>query len=314
MKIIPFLIVISAGIAGLYLNKPAQDEINPVLGNESSEVLFGQDIPTDLSEKQRIQIHLSYVEKILLEQDASHLSTELQENRKKAIDLLNTYWQNGEFPANYDYQNERKPCFRDKNNQICAVGFLVQQTGHEDLVKSIEATENYAAIYEMTNPDLADWVAQSGLTLKECAMIQPTYGTPTYYNENYVPAGYAISSSALSGIGLSASLISLNNLKTPQKNGWIIPAIGMASGLGQITLGAINYRDSWSWYGYPSKRNENVSLFNIAFGTFTTAFNTYALIQQLRGKKARKDLSLNVFGYQSPNDDIAVGFNLVKRF
>jgi hypothetical protein len=318
MKIIPFLIVIAAGIAGLYFNRPSEEGINPILGNESYEVTFGTEVPSDLSEKERIQIHLSYVEQLLLEKNVKHLSKELQKNRKAAISLLNTYWRNGEFPSNYDYPDQRKPCFRDKNNQICVVGYLVQQTGYEDLVASIESTENYATIYEMTNPELVKWVEQSGLTLKECAMIQPTYGAPIYYDENFVPTGYAISSSALSGVSLSSSLISLSNLKTPQKNGWIVPTIGMASGLGQITLGAINYNrqyiDPWNWGGYVNKRNQNLSMFNIAFGTFSTAFNTYALIQQIRGKKTRSDLSWNVFGYQSPNKDITVGFNLVKRF
>lgn len=318
MKAIPFLIVIAAGIAGLYFTQPSEDLINPVLGNESYEATFGTQVPTDLNEKQRIQIHLAYVENLLLQKDVSHLSEELQENRKLAINLLNTYWRTAEFPSNFDYPNERKPCFRDKNNQICAVGYLVQQTGNEDLVKAIEGTENYATIYEMTNPELVEWVAQSGLTLEECAMIQPTYGTPISSGPDYVPPAYAISSSAISGIGLSTSLISLSNLKTPQKHGWIAPSIGMASGIGQITIGAINYNrqyiDPWSWYGYTNKRNQNLSMFNIAFGTFTTAFNTYALIQQLRGKKTRSDLSWNVFGYQSPNNDVSVGFNLVKRF
>ncbi|MDG1330988.1 MAG: hypothetical protein P8P74_01555 [Crocinitomicaceae bacterium] len=318
MKIIPFLIVIAAGVAGLYFTQPSEDGINPILGNESYEVTFGAAIPSDLNEKERIQIHLAYVENLLLEQDVSHLSKELQENRKIAINLLSNYWRNGEFPSNYDYPNQRKPCFRDKNNQICAVGYLVQQTGNEDLVASIEASENYATIYEMTNPELIKWVEQSGLTLKECAMIQPTYGSPIYYDENYVPPGYAISSSAISGIGLSTSLISMSNLKKPSKGGWIAPTIGMASGVSQITLGAINYNrqyiDPWTWSGSVNKRNQNLSMFNIAFGTFSTAFNTYALIQQIRGKKTRSDLSWNVFGYQSPNNDISVGFNLVKRF
>lgn len=320
MKIIPFLIVIAAGIAGLYFTQSSEDGINPILGNESYEVTFGSEVPSDLNEKERIQIHLAYVENLLLKKDIRHLSKELQENRKTAISLLHTYWRNGEFPSNYDYPNERKPCFRDKNNQICAVGYLVQQTGNEDLVASIEATENYATIYEMTNPKLIEWVEQSGLTLKECAMIQPTYSAPQETDENYIPPGFAISSSAISGIGLSTSLISLSNLKTPQKNGWIAPTIGITSGLTQVTLGAINYNREFPqnyWISsYPTvhHRHQNLSMFNIAFGTFTTAFNTYALIQQIRGKKSRNDLSWNVFGYQSPNNDISVGFNLVKRF
>ncbi|MCJ8292031.1 MAG: hypothetical protein HRT58_19290 [Crocinitomicaceae bacterium] len=320
MKILPFIIVIAAGIAGLYFTRSPEAGINPILGNESYHATYGRAVPSNLNEQERIRIHLAYVEELLTEKDVSYLSPKLQENRKKAITLLHNYWQNGQFPSNYDYPGERKPCFRDKDDQICAVGYLVQQTGHEDLVKSIEATENYSTIYEMTNSELVTWVKQSGLTLKECAMIQPTYGSPLESDPNYIPTGYAVSSSAITGIGLSTSLISLGNLKNPQKNGWIVPSIGIASGVSQITLGALNYNREFignPWINpYPSihKRNQNLSMFNIAFGTFTTAFNTYALIQQLRGKKKRNDLSWNVFGYQSPSNDLTIGFNFVKRF
>lgn len=319
MKLLPYIIALTAGIAGLYLSKSPAQGINPIIGDQSYYAIYHTSVPTDLSEKERIQIHLSYVEELLIKKDVSHLSPKLRENRQKAIKLLHSYWKKGEFPSNYDHPGERKPCFRDRNNQICAVGYLVQQTGNEDLVKSIEATENYSTIYEMTNPELIAWVEQSGLTSKECAMIQPTYGAPIASDPDYVPAGYAISSSALSGIGLSTSLISLGNMKTPQKNGWIVPSIGMASGIGQITLGAINYNrqfptDFWGYSSTIHPRHQNLSMFNIAFGTFTTAFNTYAFIQQLRGKKSRSDLSWNVYGYQSPSNDVTVGFNLVKRF
>lgn len=320
MKIIPFIIVIAAGVAGLYFTQQPTTEINPVLGDESYHAMYGAEVPSDLSEQKRIRIHLAYVEQLLSRKDVSHLSPTLRENRRKAITLLNKYWRKGEFPSNYDYPGERKPCFRDKHDQICAVGYLVQQTGHEDVVKSIEATENYSTIYEMTNPELLEWVKLSGLTLEECAMIQPTYNSYYVPNPDYIPADYAISSSALTGIGFSTSLISMVNLKTPSKNGWIAPTIGIASGVGQITLGALNYnRNNCSndWYCYyptVQKRHQNLSMFNIAFGTFTTAFNTYALIQQIRGKKKRNDLSWNVFGYQSPSKDVTLGFNLIKRF
>jgi hypothetical protein len=151
-------------------------------------------------------------------------------------------------------------------------------------------------------------------------MIQPAYEAPLESNPDYIPTGYAISSSALSGIGLSTSLISLGNLNNSQQNGWIAPSIGMVSGISQITLGAINYNREFPvnyWLSYTDqihKRHQNLSMFNIAFGTFTTAFNGYAFIQQLRGKKSRSDLSWNVYGYQSPSSEVTLGFHLVKRF
>ncbi|NVK65043.1 MAG: hypothetical protein HWE22_10680 [Flavobacteriales bacterium] len=320
MKLIPFIILLTAGVAGLYFTQPNNAAVNPVLGDTSYEVMFGENVPSDLDEKTRIRIHLAYVEQLLRKKDTQHLSPELREKRMQAISLLHSYWQGGQFPSNYDYPNERKPCFRDKNNQICAVGFLIQQTGHEALVQEIEASENYATIYEMTNPKLLKWVAQSGLTLEECAMIQPTYYTPVNSNANYIPPAYAISSSAISGVGLSTSLINLSQLKTSSKHGWIMPSIGIASGISQTLLGSFNYNRNVAYQGwlemYPEipKRHQNLSMFNIAFGTFTTVFNTYALVYQLRNKKKRKDISLNLYGFQTPTNEVNIGFRLTKQF
>lgn len=320
MKVIPFIIILAAGITGLYFSHPTDIGINPVLGDKSYEELYGESAPADLDEQARIRIHLAYVEKVLRKKDTRHLSPALQEKRAQATSLLHTYWQNGEFPSNYDYPNERKPCFRDKHDQICAVGYLVQQTGNEALVREIESTENYATIYEMTNPKLIEWVNQSGLTLEECAMIQPTYSTPIESDPDYVPTGYAISSSVLSGVSLSTSLINLKQLQTPQKHGWIMPSIGIASGVSQTLIGSLNYNRQFpanGWIGMypePHKRHQNLSLFNIAFGTFTTAINTYALVKQVNHRKKRSDISFNLYGFQSPTNEVNVGFRLTKQF
>lgn len=319
MKIIPLIVVLAAGIAGFFLSESPIQGVNPILGDESYHQLYHSEVPKNMNEQKRIQIHLAYVEQLLMSKDVSNLSPPLRENRSEAIALLHAYWKKGEFPSNYDYPGERKPCFRDKKDRICAVGYLVQQTGHESVVEAIESTQNYATIYEMTNADLSKWVAKSGLTLEECAMIQPTYAAPPESDPNYIPTGYAISSSAISGIGLSTTLMSMGNLKTPKKFGWIAPSIGMVSGITQITLGAINFNREFPynpWGSYPTlhQRHQNLSLFNIGFGTFTTAFSSYAFIQQLRGKKKRTDVSWNVYGFQSPSKDYSFGFNLVKQF
>jgi hypothetical protein len=320
MKTLSFIIILIAGITGFFLPVEPIQGVNPILGDKSYHQLYHSEVPKNFTEQKRIQIHLAYVENLLMQADVSRLSPELRKNRSEAIALLHAYWKKGEFPSNYDYLGERKPCFRDKNDRICAVGYLVQQTGNELLVEAIEATQNYATIYEMTNADLSKWVATSGLTLKECAMIQPTYSTPPENDPNYIPTAYALSSSAISGIGLSTTLISMGNLKTPTKFGWITPAVGITAGISQLTIGAINYNrqfpnDAWGW-GSSSiyKRHQNLSMFNVGFGTLTTALNSYALFQQLRGKKKRTDLSWNVYGFQSPKKDYSFGFNLIKQF
>jgi hypothetical protein len=221
-----------------------------------------------------------------------------------------------------DYPNERKPCFRDRNGNICAVGYLVDETGNSSLVDDIEREQNYDYIFDIESAELAEWVAESGLSNEECAMIQPTYGYQPITNDpNYLRPSYAISSAALAGTGLAVTLLSMSQLNSPGRGRWIIPAVGAASGISQIVLGSIYYRRSnyhslcWDWSCPPiSERSQNLSLLNIGIGTFSTALNTFALVRQLRSQKKHKSISWNMYGYQTSTEDYAIGLNFIKRF
>lgn len=322
---IPLFIILLGFVLHPITSSTIQNEVNPVIGDESYTFATGHKFDKKVSEQQRIRIHLAYVEQKLRNQPTDHLSADLKKKRTIALDWLNTYWRAGEFPSNYDYPGTRKPCFRDKEQQICAVGYLVQQSGREDLVREIEKTMNYATIYEMDNEALAKWVAQSGLTLEECAMIQPTYNfpqpepepSPILTDPDYVPAGYSITSASLSGLSAAMSATSIIQLRNGKSN-WITPALGIGSGVSQIVMGSVYYNKDYSTttnvYGTVYKRNQNLSMMNIGIGTFTAALNTYALIRTIQGKKKRTDLSWNVFGYQDRSSKYTVGFNLVKQF
>lgn len=147
-----------------------------------------------------IRAHLARTERELRAKDTSHFSPELQARREHNLDRLREYWQNGEFPINTDFPDERVPYFVDDRGVPCAMAYLIQESGHKDLVQQVAAENNHVYIEELEDGPVIEWIEQSGLTLEEAARIQPTYcrgltartggllnpledcfGPPTYY-------------------------------------------------------------------------------------------------------------------------------------
>jgi hypothetical protein len=105
----------------------------------------------------------------------SHLPSPLRERRSALLDKLHDYRLAGEFPTNLDFPQERRPCFIDAAGNICAVGYLIEQTAGRALAERITAAHKYDFLADMEMPELTAWVEASGLTARECAMIQPQY-------------------------------------------------------------------------------------------------------------------------------------------
>jgi hypothetical protein len=157
----------------------AVNTVNAVLGDESFVKTFGIAPTPTTNETLRLQTHLAYVERLLRERDCSSLPPALRQRRRELLDKLHEYWLAGRFPVNEAYPNERRPCFIDRFGSICAVGYLIEQSmehgAGRELAERINAHHQYEYIAAMTMPALAAWVAASGLTTEECAMIQPAY-------------------------------------------------------------------------------------------------------------------------------------------
>jgi len=201
------------------------NSVNPIIGDLSFINKFGEKPDQTTDENLRISTHLEYVEQLLRKKDVNHLAPAQQENRVKLLDLLHDYHTAGNFPKNYDFEDQRKPCFIDKDGNICAVGYLVEQTVGLEVAQQINSLFKYANIDDMKLPALTAWIAGSGLSLRECAMIQPAY-------QRDEPA-YAVSSSLLSfgdtnesqkalslinmGLGTSTLILSTYNLLSNRK-------------------------------------------------------------------------------------------------
>lgn len=155
--------------------KDHNNTVNPVIGDASYFARFGVEPDATTDEFTRVQTHLSYAEELLRNKNVSGLSYDQLQNRYHMLDLLHQYWQNGKFPVNTKYENERRPCFIDESGTICAVGYLVEQTAGKELAERINHLFQYDKISNMILPELTRWIFESGLTAEEIATIQPTY-------------------------------------------------------------------------------------------------------------------------------------------
>lgn len=307
------LIIFSATIiAGCNrMTNELDQSVNMVIGDISFSETYGTLPNTETDENLRLQTHLRYVEKLLRSKDVQNLTIEQQENRRKMLDLLKEYWTAGVFPGNYDYPDQRIPCFIDKHGKICAVGYLIEQTAGRKAAEEINSKYKYEYLLAMNDPTVDSWIESSGLTKEECAMIQPAYGpTPA---DSYVTTTYGVSTSVLGGLNLSLNTI--NGIQISRGAGSrVVPILGIISGAGQIALGAFNYpEEQMTWGGtFVNPAQRNLSLINIGLGTSTLILSSWNLLTNR--KPQEKSLTWNIYSFQAPDNNAGVGLTVTKRF
>ena len=224
--------------------------INAVIGDESYIHLFGHPPEKDVPDAQRIKIHLDYVESILRNRPVEHLTALQKKNRTRYLDLLAAYSAAGEFPHNDGHPDDRRPTFISADGNICAVGFLVEQTLGRDIADKVNDSFKYSFIQEIDHPAFRNWVENSGFTLKELAMIQPMYGTIIHdevkENRNNISLSYGLGSSLAAGANI---LYLTNNASEP----WLFNGAasshwyGFAAGTGSVLLGIFNLSNNKSF-------------------------------------------------------------------
>lgn len=217
--------------------------INALIGNKSYLHAFGEQLTEIVPEHVRIKTHLQYVEGILRNRSVDHLSEEQQRNRFTYLNYLREYYQAENFPRNDSHPDARRPTFISNDGNICAVGYLIEQSLGRQVVEKINQQHKYAYIQDINHPIFHDWVESSGFTIRELAMIQPMYGPviveEVERNKNNIDLSYGIGSSLLTGANI---LYHTNNAKEPwlfnerSSNHWF----GLAAGSGSILIGALN--------------------------------------------------------------------------
>ena len=133
---------------------------------------FEQVHPASFTEA--IQIHLLHVEEVLALRTTEHLNQNQIKNRFNLLKTLHNYALAGKFPQNNHYSFQT-PIFIDAFNTHCAVGYLMQQSGSENLAKQISKEQNLAYVREITVDGVAQWANSNGFSIDELAWIQPGY-------------------------------------------------------------------------------------------------------------------------------------------
>lgn len=146
------------------------------------------------SEVLRIQDHLGFVVDLLRERDVSHLDAETRRNRARCIERLEEYRSDGTFPRNIG-RDHPTPVFIDEGGRACAVADLMIASGACELARTVADAQNTAYVPDITIPGVGEWMSEHGLSLEECAMIQPTYcnAQPSNFECSSVGAGVFLS-------------------------------------------------------------------------------------------------------------------------
>ncbi|MCA6364830.1 MAG: hypothetical protein IM638_17485 [Bacteroidetes bacterium] len=136
------------------------------------------------SDRALIQTHLYQVISLLERRKFPlHLPPGCLQRRKSLITQLKAYADSGIFPQN-NYKPGRIPVFIDETGTHCAVGYLMLKSGAGKLARKVSLTNNYIYIRQLTDPAFFQWQAQSGFTIDELALIQPSYYNPILIDEN----------------------------------------------------------------------------------------------------------------------------------
>lgn len=172
------LLVASSGFA-----QDRHPGVNAVLGDVSWSLAGA---PEEAPEKARLSAHLHYVHS-LLSARAPSLPTSVRLRRRLLLGELLAYADDGRFPRrDPDAHVGRRPRFIDPSGVHCAVGYLMAQSGAKDLAQRIAHAHNDAYVDEITTPGVSDWASRNGFTLRELAMIQPSYDSaPTAQSTRY---------------------------------------------------------------------------------------------------------------------------------
>lgn len=150
----------------------ARARYDAVIGAGDFNVVQPIRLGTTANMKRQMIARLTYVETLLRSRDVADLTPELRAERFRNLDRLHAYRLRAEFPANDAYPGQLRPCFIDGDGNICAVGYLVEQSVGRPAAERVNAQYQYATVNQIRSAELDAWITRSGFTHAEVATIQ----------------------------------------------------------------------------------------------------------------------------------------------
>ncbi|HEY5949026.1 MAG TPA: hypothetical protein VIV40_26220 [Kofleriaceae bacterium] len=95
---------------------------------------------------------------------------ELAARRTQMIAWLREYYEAGEYPV--DDTGKPISVFKDARGVRCPMAELITRSGHGDLVDAVAIDNNKLRLADVKDGPIYDWMATSGLTIEEIAMVQ----------------------------------------------------------------------------------------------------------------------------------------------
>ncbi len=264
------------------------------------------------AEVQRIQRHFDGAIALLESSDVSALSPSQLDNRRTLTERLRHYRDRGAFPRNYDFPGEAVPYFVDRRTGVvCAVGHLIESTGHRDLVDRVAAADNNVWVAELAGDDeFRAWLDEQGLTLDEAARIQVPYmgEPPPMFRESAASVNTNAPTIAL-GAALGTAALAHFNANLGQRRsvaflGAAVGAVAIATGAGQFKSGGDQTIGSATVIGGLA------SLFvaRQTFGRFTQARRTMQARDATLAERTRIAPMIPIGGPRSAGLSIAIAF------
>jgi len=160
-----------------------------------------------IGETPLIKDHLERVASEMADADVSHLSSNQRAARAINIENLRDYAAQAQFPQNRDFPGERVPYFVDAAGTRCAMAHLIENAGGAELVEHVAENCNNAYVAELASePALHAWLHDTGMTLEEAALVQPTYGPPKIVRTDKLTQQHAEIIKALQAKNLEGNL------------------------------------------------------------------------------------------------------------
>jgi hypothetical protein len=151
-----------------------------LLGMLFATKLHAQEQTPSLSQEQmRIQRHLEKAEAFMRQNDAKRiipLTPSQKFARETQIKRLAEYRARGVFPRNRHASGALlTPIFRDKDGTLCAMGYLVWESGQREMVADVVQSRNLGYLHEIaTDARLTEWLKDNEWLNSRRSRLHPT--------------------------------------------------------------------------------------------------------------------------------------------